>query len=422
MITFSSQEFEESPKNNIFHYRRHLRLHLQRDSNIAELNSDGEAVEEDKKKFLCDFCPEKFDNKSAFQVHEKLHGSAELVCYVCEKKYLDRYSLRYHLRTHGIGLQIRCELCGKNFTKQSRLQSHIDSIHKDIRKFHCPHCDKSFKAKPHLENHLLQHTGGRPFQCKECGDSFRHKLSLISHMRSHTDSRPFVCDTCGKAFRDNSTLKAHTRVHSGDKPYKCELCSKSFTQRAGLNYHRAAHTGLKPYKCSQCDYSAAKKASLVSHVKARHKAIEIQCSLKAGEPQSDTGGLPSPPTQPGDVFQEEQSADQNKYEEQLSALSALSALPSFNILKSYNSSSLQDSIVRDHQSGGSESGRYSPSESHSPSLSPPLTPVQEYQESLQTYTYQAQTFAPSTTPPPPPPPPTSTDLTATTTGPRPFRF
>ena len=86
--------------------------------------------------------------------------------------------------------------------------------------------------------------------------------------------------------------------------------------------------------------------------------------------------------------------EENKYEEQLSALSALSALPSFNILKSYDSSSLQDSIVRDHQSGGSESGRYSPPDSHSPSLSPPLTPVEEYQDTLHpSYSY-SQSFAP----------------------------
>ena len=80
----------------------------------------------------------------------------ELVCYVCKKSYSDRYSLRYHLRTHGIGRQIRCELCGKNFTKQSRLTAHIDSIHNNIRPFPCPHCDKAFKARLHLENHMLQ--------------------------------------------------------------------------------------------------------------------------------------------------------------------------------------------------------------------------------------------------------------------------
>ena len=84
------------------------------------------------------------------------HQAQELVCYVCKKSYSDRYSLRYHLRTHGIGRQIRCELCGKNFTKQSRLTAHIDSIHNNIRPFPCPHCDKAFKARLHLENHMLQ--------------------------------------------------------------------------------------------------------------------------------------------------------------------------------------------------------------------------------------------------------------------------
>ena len=154
---------------------------------------------------------------------------------------------------------------------------------------------------------------------------------------------------------------------------------------------------MKPYKCSQCDYAAAKKASLVSHVKARHKIIEVECGGGGGGGGTSSPALPSPPTQQGDAVYPDPEphssagAEQHKYEDQLSALSALSALPSFNILKSYDSSSLQDSIVRDHQSGGSESGRYSPPDSHSPSLSPPLTPV-EYHSSYSTY--QSQSFAP----------------------------
>lgn len=384
--------------SNVQNLRRHLRLHLQRDSNIAELDSDGcdqadKAGEE--KKFQCDFCPEKFHNKSAFQIHEKTHNSQELVCFMCEKKYLDRYSLRYHLRTHGIGLQIRCELCGKNFTKQSRLQAHINSIHKNIRNFQCQHCDKAFKAKIHLDNHMLQHSGDRPFECGQCGERFRHKLSLISHARIHSDSRPFVCDTCGKAFRDNSTLKAHTRVHSGEKPYKCNLCDKSFTQRAGLNYHKAVHAGEKPHKCGQCDYATAKKASLSYHVKTMHKAgdkkpeeiktdksvVMVSCTEARACP-----AMLSPPAQQGDALfaGSHNSHEQNKYEE--SGLS--NSLPSFNILKSYDSSSLQEAIVCEPRTGpGSEAineDRFSPYESHSdPSLSPPLTPpIQEFQVGL----------------------------------------
>ena len=378
--------------SNVQNLRRHLRLHLQRDSNIAEIDSDGCESKGEEKKFQCDFCPEKFHNKSAFQIHEKTHNSQELVCFICEKKYLDRYSLRYHLRTHGIGLQIRCELCGKNFTKQSRLQSHIDSIHKNIRNFQCQHCDKAFKAKIHLDNHMLQHSGDRPFECRECGERFRHKLSLISHSRIHSDSRPFVCDTCGKAFRDNSTLKAHTRVHSGEKPYKCNLCDKSFTQRAGLNYHKAVHAGEKPHKCGQCDFATAKKASLSYHVKTMHKTSDkAPVPDKAGMVESSQPrlcpALLSPPSQPGDALFTviHNSHEQNKYEEPLS-----NSLPSFNILKSYDSSSLQEAIVCEQSGHRAEPGpgseainedRFSPYESHSdPSLSPPLTPpIQEFQ-------------------------------------------
>ena len=49
----------------------------------------------------------RFDNRSAARIHEASHKGQETVCYVCDKRYADRYSLRYHLRTHGIGRQIR---------------------------------------------------------------------------------------------------------------------------------------------------------------------------------------------------------------------------------------------------------------------------------------------------------------------------
>ena len=93
---------------------------LSRYSNIRDYESDSEGCDNSNKRFICDFCPEMFDNKSGFLVHEKTHADQALACYVCSKTYADKYSLRNHLRTHGIGQQIRCELCGKNFTKQSR--------------------------------------------------------------------------------------------------------------------------------------------------------------------------------------------------------------------------------------------------------------------------------------------------------------
>ena len=356
--------------SNCQNLRRHLRLHISRDSIVPD-NDNSSLEGGGGGKYICDYCPERFENKAAARVHEKTHKDQDPKCYICDKSYADRYTLRYHLRTHGIGLQIRCEYCNKSFPKPSRLESHVNAHHKNIRNFQCSKCSKSFKTRLHLENHFLQHSGERPHTCSECGITFRHKISLVTHQRSHGDIRPYCCETCGKTFREPSTLKAHMRVHSGDKPYKCSLCDKAFTQRAGLNYHKSVHAGLKPFKCDKCDYSTAKHASLVGHLKSMHnKAKQLEAAggkepvlgsiedgaeglgqMGEGNAEADNGNgyqqqqynrglllaknipLPSPPLQQGDaVFAPSLHQEQAPTED--TDLSA-DSLPSFNILKSY---------------------------------------------------------------------------------------
>ena len=101
--------------SNCQNLRRHLRLHIARDSikpDYEELEGDENENEETvldgpkkhKGRFLCDWCPLRFDNRSAARIHEATHKGQEPKCYVCSKQYADRYSLRYHLRTHGIGM------------------------------------------------------------------------------------------------------------------------------------------------------------------------------------------------------------------------------------------------------------------------------------------------------------------------------
>lgn len=262
--------------SNCQNLRRHLRLHIARDSIKPDFTEDSSSVDDgveaaSKGRFLCDWCPARFDNRSAFRIHEESHRGQEPKCYVCNKQYADRYSLRYHLRTHGIGRQIRCEYCSKAFSKPSRLAAHIRSHHKNIRDFACPSCDKTFKTRVHLKNHFRQHSGEKPYECGVCHEKFRHKASMISHCRKHDGQRPYCCEICGKTFREPSTLKAHSRVHTGDKPYTCSECGKCFTQRAGLNYHkRASHENFRPFACKICPFATVKSASLNAHYRNIH--------------------------------------------------------------------------------------------------------------------------------------------------------
>lgn len=70
-----------------------------------------------------------------------------------------------------------------------------------------------------------------PFQCEVCGKAFSKNCSLKSHVRTHTGETPYPCEVCGKAFSEKSNLRKHMRTHTGEIPYSCEICAQAFSRR-----------------------------------------------------------------------------------------------------------------------------------------------------------------------------------------------
>eukprot|EP00644_Phytophthora_capsici_P015073 jgi/Phyca11/510923/fgenesh2_kg.PHYCAscaffold_71_\ len=103
---------------------------------------------------------------------------------------------------------------------------------KPSKKHECPTCNKQFRGRSELQNHIRTHTGEKPLKCSYagCTKRYAHSSNLRAHERTHAGIKPYTChyDGCGKSFAHSVSLKEHIWMHAGFQPYVCpyEGCQK----------------------------------------------------------------------------------------------------------------------------------------------------------------------------------------------------
>jgi len=112
-------------------------------------------------------------------------------------------------------LSIRCDACGKMFTRRSNMERHRQTVHGGVRLFPCESCDASFKAKETLDKHIrFVHIRADLHQCNMCDRKFTRVSNLNRHMRdTHEKLQRFNCRACDRVFNTRFNLERHSKRH-----------------------------------------------------------------------------------------------------------------------------------------------------------------------------------------------------------------
>ncbi|XP_077180568.1 zinc finger and BTB domain-containing protein 9 isoform X2 [Paroedura picta] len=83
----------------------------------------------------------------------------------------------------------------------------------DGKKFGCL-CGKRFAVKPKRDRHIMLTFSLRPFGCSICNKKFKLKHHLTEHMKTH-DGNLYACEDCGRKFRVQSCFLKHKELCKG---------------------------------------------------------------------------------------------------------------------------------------------------------------------------------------------------------------
>ena len=209
--------------------------------------------------FYCS-CGQDFEHRQILEVHKKICQTIKELkekdkenqcqrrvyncynCAFCHKEFNCTGNLKVHISQHHKDKEMKCEICDKIFSDYHFFSKHKRTAHK---KFKCDKCNKQFICQDYLV--------------------FHYNIGGCTEGKKKVPKSPprYACKECEKIFKSKHTLQNHI-INVHQIRYKCAKCSQEFkSQPALINHHKQNHADIKIikpvkpkfYKCTQCAYS-----------------------------------------------------------------------------------------------------------------------------------------------------------------------
>ena len=238
--------------------------------------------------YPCDQCDYKAVNRYILRNHIDTHTEGKYPCHVCDFVSKTYVALRSHvLKTHREGEQEQyyCDKCNRQLKSKSNLENHLkhSRCHRTTDFYNCSFCQKQFKDQAHLKRHIKLHndSDSKPFKCPRCVLSFRENYNLQKHISGvHEKGELFKCNQCDKVYKYRNSLSDHIDMaHNTDKTkplFNCKQCHKSFFHAKVLRTHQLRVHVEAEKECPLCCRMFKQKSKLNRHLREVHKEAIIK--------------------------------------------------------------------------------------------------------------------------------------------------
>ncbi|XP_059047561.1 zinc finger protein 595-like [Achroia grisella] len=183
LVNKSKQKYPCTQCDKSFQWRGNLLRHLQ--SHTAKANGE----------LICAPCNRTFSSIATYKQHMTI-----------SKKHITEDEFKY-----------MCSDCGQKFANKTQLRDHINWEHLKNYVHKCPLCQKVFKTHTSLycHNQVVHQKGQAELLCDHCGKHFTNNAKLRTHITAiHSHQSPYRCGTCSARFKWHSCLSRHVkRIH-----------------------------------------------------------------------------------------------------------------------------------------------------------------------------------------------------------------